>query len=899
MTDDERLATDEVADKDATVKNVRDILDISDEVAASFQALEPQESPIDPVTLYEAPDQDKATMLTIAALTKAGLPANVVETVGDTSVPTDPVERQKKQAIFERQRVIAFFSFFTEKIAEKVFTQLDGSSDHDAAVEQLLEAEVDNATTGQNGVLKKASGVASYLRSFLPGAKTAETPTISSEKNFSNEYKSIMVELTRRLSYVKKRLKYLGGGEVGSELKIALSFTTLIPFALLGELRKKFELAHKTLWWLKRTSRIYVEDRHGGIGEKEPQDQSLRNEASSFPLAAEIPQTDVASILTKKLERFAKNKEEYFLNDGMANVLVWNKNKPMHLHIPLAWFVGPEAVPLSQAKQRVEALLEETLKNQDLGFTNSEVEWLKRQAYGNYSNHSESMKQVFNADIAIVLDGVDVHDPKAVMNHGTFLTAGARVRETLIFQHEGNDPLRGVNGVVNKFAHTHVDGKTARAMMIQDLEGTAELAQAETTQDLTGIDFSTMVSQLDATMIKTMQEERDLDEYTPETGAQREYYGVVQVSKERSQSWIQIIGHLREVYKKENPNNPVSFGTADLFCLAHMLAGRTQSVHFLESRSAKLPVQNKDGTESQKDVEVLDVAFNVIPEQYLQIFNEVMKRVYRGTFANPTEDMKNAWKDLPYTPKELADLREHLLEGMRQFLEEKVRAKNSNSMASFMSTLAGGIKQVEKLMQYVSETSLSVGQKMTQAVGNPRGGMVSMLAETRSIPTRQENGVNMLWFGSANTDIFMGSTAENWGGILGVSSNSEGFHFFLRKLLQQSRVSINYYAENKAFQDSLSSAYAKSARLKNVTLHTLPDVIREYEESSEKDLFFGSGYNHRLIIADLKAKQERFAQTEAHPEQDAQRQTEDVVYAMEFLLQLLASDPAAQAPLKS
>lgn len=891
----------ELIEVSASTADVASVLSVTDSVEGILSALELNQSEIAQQSQELQQEtmtklKNEATQGTISALTQAGVPAENFDFL-EVNLPPGPEKRKLQAERGLRRNILSYFSAFTEKIAGEAVELMDGSEEHDERVEKQLEAEIDAATTGAYGFVRMAGSVAEYFKSFLPGAKKSAEKS-EADKKFGAEYKSIMLELSRRLSYIKKRLKYIGGGEIGSELKIAMSFTTLIPFALLGELRPKFDLAHKTLWWLKRTSRIYIEDRHGGIGEREPQDQALRSEASSFPLAAEIPQTDVASILTKKLERYAKNKEEYFLNDGKAHVLVWVKNSPAYIDVPLEWFAGPQAVPLTEAKQRIEALLKEAMENvTTAGLSPADLGWVRKKAYGNYGDQGKTMEKIFDADLAIVLDDVDVHDPKAVMDHKTFLTAGARVRETLIFQHESGtqDLLHGVNGMVNKFSHTRIDGKSARSLMIEDLQGTVELSQSTGESGLSEADLKVLVRGIDLDISEQITQESQSETTSAETISNREDYGVVQVGRARSEAWIKNIGALREWYKKLEPNNPVSFGTADLFCVAQMLASRTQNVHFLESRMAQLPVQLPDGTESQRDVEVLDVAFNVLPAEYLDIFSQIMSEIHRPSNFPPEQLMAEAWKRMALPPEKLAELRLNFIEGMRQFLEEKKRAKQSNSMASFMSTMAGGIKQVEKLMQFVSRSSISVGDIMTQAVSSPRGGMVSMLAETRSLPQKQENAVNMLWFGSANTDIYVGDSQENWGGVLGVSSNSEGFSFVLRKLLKQSQVSTEYYAQNKAFQEEAKGMMAKVPKVANLTLAELPFLIAEYEDSSDKSNFFGGGVRSELVYGFLVAREKYYTpKIQSTSEVDTQRQAEDVVFAMEFMLQLLSSDPALQ-----
>lgn len=879
-----------------TEEDVEQVLEVEQAVEEAFENLELDYSELDKLSEEEKREtlrniDKEASQATFLALQQAGIP--IEEDVDITAMLPGKEKKiafgqqQKKN---ERRRIITLMGTLTQGIADEV-SRLD-SDVSETVLEKRIAEGIDESATKDLGIIAKAGEVATFFWKLLPGnAQRKNEQEI--KKNFGAEYKSIILELSRRLNYVKRILKHIGGGGVGTELKVAMSFTTLIPFAFLGEMRSKFDLAHKVLWWLNRTSRIYIEDRHGGIGEREPQDEILRSEGSSFPLAAEIPQTDVASILTMKLVRYAENQKEYFLDDGKAHVLVWKNNAPVRVDVPLGWFAN---YPIEVVKTRIEALLREAITLDTSSLSDASMKYLRDKAYGKYSDHDAATKTIFDADLSIVLDDINVDDPNEAMNHPAFLTGGARMRETMIFRHSGSqDELSGITGIVNKFSHTHVDGKKARQMMLHDLEHTAELSQ-RVGPELQSFNAVGLVKVVETSGV------REAAEKSQEILDVQEFYGVAKVDAQRSNFWINTIGALRKWYEKENLNDPPSFGTADIFCLAQMLASRTTGVHFLESKMAMLP-SKRDGKDTTKEVEVLDVAFNVIPSEYLDIFTELVARVRSSGKAINGETIAQAWRELPYSESQITTLRKHVVEGLKLFVEEKKRAKKSGSTASFMSTLAGGIKQVEKLMQFVSKSGISVGDNITHAVGNPRGGLVSMLADTRGLPERHEDGVNMLWFGSANTDTFTGTSVENWGGVLGISSSSEGFTFLLRKLESQSKVPPEYYEYNKAFKDQIKqSMYEKVAKIKDLELSALPHLLADYEKSqgSARRNFFGSGVNSELIAMDLRRKLEYFSEgLKIRPEQDAQRQAEDVVIAVEFLLHLLASDPAFHESLQS
>ncbi len=774
-------------------------------------------------------------------------------------------EEQKKQSV----RALGIFSAFIDRVLNSVLAKIPSAEEKDLSQEKSLGEAMSRPTL-----------LLQEIQKILP-FKGSEA-----QRNFEDGYKSIVAELVRRMSNMNRLMKHVSGGPGWSEAKIALSLTTLMPFALLGEVRSKFDLAHKTLWWLRRTSRQYIEGRYGSIGEREPQDQLLRSEASSFPLAVEVPRTDVASILVKKLERYAQKQEEYFLTDGTVRVLVWERNAPSYLTIPLEWFSDP-ALTREDLRVRVDALLQKQQQLEKTPLSDQAMLQLRDEAYGKYSDHTKEAQQVFQADIALVLDRVNVHDVQAVMRHPAFLTAGARVRETLIFERdpEERDPLRGVTALANKFAHTHIDGKKAKEMLMSDLDGVGALAYTPAPPPKP---FATesLVNALDPQTQQNLERSAAVREQANWSEAELEHFGHAVVGRERSLDWIHLIGAFRSFYK-ENTSDALSFGTADIFAYAHLLASKTTGMHFLESRQLSPEEQKQVGAQQS---EVLDVAFNVIPEWYLDIFSQCMEKIPQGS-RDAKQQMARVWQEGGITEAQKNELREHFLAGLALFLEEKKRAKQSDSFASFMSTLAGGLKQVEKLMQLVSQSRVSVGDLITKAIGNPRGGLVSMLAQTREVPKHQENGMNMLWFGSANSDNYIGTSnnQENWGGALGIGESSDGFVFLVRKVAAQVRESLDlsqYEKENKHFAFLLTS-YLQKSNVSKISLRDLPAILSQYEQlpTSQKADFFGD-VNHAVVYRLLLPWREKYFAV-----LQTQRQAEQTIFAVEFLLQLLASHP--------
>lgn len=705
-------------------------------------------------------------------------------------------------------------------------------------------------------------------------------------KNLENRYGSIILETVRRMNTIRERMKYIG--EANYNFRMVTSLTTLVPFMLGGEVRQRFsgtevfqnfEFAQKALWWLGRTSRRDVINRRGEIKEdfsqrikkgeiltgvaellKTPQDEFLRMEQSSFPLACEIEPMSLGKLLAQKLERYAENKHEYHLDvptslteDGdkdRVKILVWFSPDvlrrdvreqleardgkaaayPRYINVPLAWFDDPGKS--FTATNELDRLLMEARDSLDIGLNSYQMDALRTSCYGKFSEQSSIVKdQILQADFSVVVGEMDIHNPREIMENPAFVTGGARMRECVAVNvkrketteddidhempHEFIDTFT-IDGLVQKTAHVYVDGLGAKDILLKkDLRKREVPTQI---QSLHPADAYLDPKHLNRELLRNWQPEIELEYFPEET--QKEYIGYEKVSREKSQFWIDAVSVLRLITGEK-------FGLADLMSYAQMLSSRTRGSHFLESHTVVVPEDEGD-----KAYDVLDVAYNVLTDKYLLAFDHYLRKTAGENQRLTSEDVE--------IERQKDELKADLLVQMRFFKAERALAKQGKSLASYMSTLAGSIKNVEQIMRTVSKNGKVVGELITEAVGNPRGGLISMLADPQRLPVHQAGEPNILWFASANTDVFIPTSEKDnhksWGGALGISSTPEGFVFTVRKLGLQSLEPREQGVAEARLRTLLQEKIAEGNNLEGKTLQEIEGLLAEYDTLTQ-DIF--------------------------------------------------------------
>lgn len=710
-----------------------------------------------------------------------------------------------------------------------------------------------------------------------------ETPDEMRQRTqeLQQQYGDIIRQTRNVVDFLRRYLVHLGGENVN--VRIATTLSTLVPFVLVGEARKGFDFSQTVLWWLRRTSRIDV-GRYGEIKGK-PQDESLRNESSSFPLAVEFPPGDLASLITRKLTRYAANEKEYHLDDTRTVVvLIWQENTPRYLELPLQWF--SQTANLSESAIKIRKLLAQMEKVPAAQLTAEQMEEIYRQSYGKFSDQSPEVRQILHADLAFVLDDVNIMDPQAVMRHKANITGGAAMRETVLLgkRHIDEQGRELYTQAVVKSAHAYRDAQTARQEIAADLENLEALMSARSGGD----DFvpEAKISGFSRKWVDAWRIAK------PEGGKSgpEEYIGYTEVSREQSQYWLDAVGVLRLWHKERG----VKFGLADLFSYMQMLATRSQGCHFVESHEAEVEVAGQ-----LKKSEVLDVAFNALPEEFIKQFDRfaVLYQLKNG-------DFEEAWREFIETDPKSVELALHtLLRGLPLFVEERKRAKEGRSVVSFISTLAGSVRWIEKIIQFASGKKFMVGEKLAQAVASPDGGMVSVMANIRKLIERLEGEVNWLWFGSANADIYQpfgDQVSRHWGGNTGVSNVPGGGYAFLNRSLSN-QAAVPRETEVPSAQAAAQNRLDKIRRFlpeekRRQSLEEWRRDVQQYEgliaagNAEEARGIFPAGTNVDVLIMLIYTVLDGYSgESDLYdPQKETQAQTEEMPLAINYLLRLLA-----------
>lgn len=262
-----------------------------------------------------------------------------------------------------------------------------------------------------------------------------------------------------------------------------------------------------------------------------------------------------------------------------------------------------------------------------------------------------------------------------------------------------------------KVAHAKQQGMEATQRLLKAVDQAVGLAAQKQSPELSQpFAFRELLQGVSSPALSEYAESRQVNPL--ELPWPEEWTASVPVSAEVFNRWNAKISHLQE--------KGVKVTLPDLWNKAVMMMSGKTEVHTVMSQTLNHEYQ---GVENK---EILSVVFDMLPKNVIAELKKYQTKMVEAVASHqPVE---------PPSP----ELVQKLLTGIELYNKQKKAVRQGKDLVAFMATLAGDFRQVQKLIQLVSQQKPLAGLETTKAVAEPGAGMTSVTETRRYIVSSRE-----------------------------------------------------------------------------------------------------------------------------------------------------------------